>query len=399
MKPDKRFTGFLCLLLLAVPCLAGAQEADTLGAFPEEKTPLVRLDGYVKELAMLSFTNQLTNVQYDNIIHSRLNSHWTFGPRLTGKADLRVRLFNGSTVRNTPGYGGVLGEDQGVMDLSWVPLDQPQALLHAQIDRLYLDWEEEKWSLRAGRQRVNWGKTYVWNPNDLFNAFAYLDFDYEERPGADAIRFQYYSSFASGYELAYQPHRDWSRSIVGGMYRGNYKGYDYQLLAAHYRQELALGGGWAGNIKTLGFKGEATYFRSEGRFLKEPGYLLASMGLDYAFSNSLYVQAEGLYNGSPLVRQPGVGLFGSSQIAANNLFPSRAALFLNASYPLHPLVAVSLGGIQGFEQDLRIIIPSVTVSIRENLAFLLMAQLLQARELRELRLNQNFLFGRIKWSF
>jgi hypothetical protein len=397
MKPASRAISLLLLLLLSLRLQA--QQADTLMLPPEEGVPLLRLDGYVKELAILSFTNRLANFQYDNIIHSRLNSSWTFGPRLSGKADLRLRLFNGSTVRNTPGYGGFLGQDQGVVDLSWVPLDEPQALLHAQIDRLYLSWEEEKWSLRAGRQRVNWGNTWVWNPNDLFNAFAYLDFDYEERPGADAIRFQYYSSFASGYELAYQPHREWERSILGGMYRGNYKAYDFQLLLAHYRQELALGGGWAGNIKTMGFKGEATYFRSEGRFFKQPGYLLASMGLDYVFPNSLYMQGEVLYNGNPLVRQAGVGLFNSNQIAANNLFPSRAALFLNASYPLHPLLSVSLGGIQGFEQDLTILIPSLHVSITDNLAFLLMAQIIQARELREFGLNQNFLFGRLRWSF
>ena len=35
----------------------------------------------------------------------------------------------------------------------------------------------------AGRQRINWGQTFVWNVNDVFNAYSYFDFDYKERPG------------------------------------------------------------------------------------------------------------------------------------------------------------------------------------------------------------------------
>ena len=35
----------------------------------------------------------------------------------------------------------------------------------------------------------------VWNPNDLFNAFSFVDFDYEERPGSDALRIQKYTGY------------------------------------------------------------------------------------------------------------------------------------------------------------------------------------------------------------
>lgn len=32
----------------------------------------------------------------------------------------------------------------------------------------------------------------AWNPNDWFNTYNYFDFDYEERPGTDAIRVRVY---------------------------------------------------------------------------------------------------------------------------------------------------------------------------------------------------------------
>lgn len=67
-------------------------------------------------------------------------------------------------------------------------------ILRTMIDRLWIDWAYKKWELRAGRQRINWGKTSVWNPNDLFNTFNYANFDYEEQAGSDAIKLSYYPS-------------------------------------------------------------------------------------------------------------------------------------------------------------------------------------------------------------
>jgi hypothetical protein len=61
----------------------------------------------------------------------------------------------------------------------------------------YLDYTAGKWQFRVGRQRINWGVNLVWNPNDVFNSFSYFDFDYEERPGSDAVRVQYYTGTTS----------------------------------------------------------------------------------------------------------------------------------------------------------------------------------------------------------
>ncbi len=90
----------------------------------------------------------------------------------------------------------------GWIDMSWNIVDENSFFLNTTIDRLWLDLNFNKFQARIGRQRINWGQTFVWNPNDIFNAYSFFDFDYTERPGSDAIRLQYYPSFSSAIELA-----------------------------------------------------------------------------------------------------------------------------------------------------------------------------------------------------
>ena len=32
------------------------------------------------------------------------------------------------------------------------------------MDRAWVDWSNENWEVRAGRQRINWGTNLFWNP-------------------------------------------------------------------------------------------------------------------------------------------------------------------------------------------------------------------------------------------
>ena len=80
--------------------------------------------------------------------------------------------------------------------------DFDQMVFHIMIDRLYLQWNDDSWQFKVGRQRINWGVNLAWNPNDIFNAYSLYDFDYEERPGTDALRFQKFIGYAGGYEIA-----------------------------------------------------------------------------------------------------------------------------------------------------------------------------------------------------
>lgn len=403
MKP---FNHLIYLLLILFPLFAQAQ--DSLSTGTEEKEPLVTINGYLKELGTLSFSKQMDNFRYDNIIHNRLNSQWNLGKHLVGKLEVRNRIFNGYTVESMhlanqqlsaiPTYGDRLENDPGLVDMSWTWADGEYLTGHTAIDRLSVAYRREKWELQIGRQRINWGKTMAWNPNDLFNTYSYLDFDYEERPGADAIRFQYFRGYASGFEIAIKPNETVDKSVAAVMLKHNNFNYDFQWIVANYYTEMAAGLGWAGNIKSVGFKGEVTYFHDKQNWEEKEGYVNATMGFNYMFPRSVFAQVEFLYNGNWDDTQPVANLL-LNPLPANNLFFAKTAALAAVSFPITPLLTANLSVIASPSDEIYFFVPGLTLSLAENLDFLLTAQILRSKALDPIMPTPNLLYGRFKWSF
>lgn len=354
--------------------------------------------GYLKELGQISVSNDLGNLRYDNILHHRIESEFDFGKGFEAQADMRTRLLNGWTVRNSPNYAEFLDEDPGYFDLSHTWINTDQTILHSAIDRLHLSYVNGPWEIHAGRQRINWGKTMVWNPNDLFNAYAYLDFDYEERPGTDALSLQYNWSYASSVDLGYRIGASINESVIAMMYRGSLNNYDIQLVGGSYYKHLALGAGWTGYVKSAGFKGEVSYFHPRQSFWDETGHITATMGGDYMFSNSVYLTGELLYNGGwERTANPIAEL--TQPPTADDLFMAKTGYFVDASYPLTPLTNIS-GGIMGsFSRSLAIFIPKVTHSLSNDLDLMVLAQVLKGTALEDFTETPNLLYFRLKWSY
>ena len=160
-------------------------------------------------------------------------------------------------VRSGQSYSEMIGSDHGLVDLSWNILNKQSFFLNTTIDRLWVDFNYGKFQARVGRQRINWGQTLVWNPNDIFNAYSFFDFDYVERPGSDAIRLQYYPDSSSAFELAVKA--DYENNITAAaLYRFNKWGYDIQFLAGYFNSEdIVAGAGWSGALGSVSFRGEA----------------------------------------------------------------------------------------------------------------------------------------------
>ncbi len=347
--------------------------------------------GYLKELGAVSLSNDLGTLRFDNIVHHRLETSWQAGGGFSVRADVRNRWISGYTARNMPEYGSLVSTDPGAVDLSHNWVERRGHILNSSIDRLHGSWVGDTWEVHIGRQRLNWGKSMVWNPNDLFNTFSWLDFDYEERPGTDAIRVQHNWGFASSAELGYKISRDISESVVAGMWRGNVGTYDLQGIAGFYAGDWVLGGGWSGYVESSGFKGEASVFLPDGTFT-------ASIGGDHMLSNGVYLSGELLYNGG-FIDQPGseAGLFQPPR--ANNLFIAKTGYFANASASPHPLVTVGAGLMGSFTRSVHILIPQVSYSVAENLDFLVLAQLLRGSSLSGLTDTPNGVYARLKWSY
>ena len=56
------------------------------------------------------------------------------------------------------------------LSYNWV--NDSAIVLNTTIDRLNIELFYDKIEVVLGRQRVNWGKALVWNPNDIFNSYC-----------------------------------------------------------------------------------------------------------------------------------------------------------------------------------------------------------------------------------
>jgi len=379
---------------LAILGLALASVAHGQG-----REPKARLTGYIKELQTVSFVDDAASLTTSNLLHNRLNFRWDPCSTFFVRVEVRNRLFYGEQIRLTPGFGDMLDTQEGLLDLGALWLDEQALVLHSVADRALAGWSSGRWAVTAGRQRINWGINTVWNPNDLFNAYDFLDFDYEERGGTDALRVQYFSGSSSA-EAAWMPSRKRYGSIAAALVRTNRWSYDWQVLGGVCRDDAVAGLGWAGHINDVGFKGEASAFRKLEAFSGSPTRWTGSVGWDYTFGNAWYVSLAGLY-----VSDPATGLLAASPSAvrpvltASALMPYRYSVHASVSKTLNPLLTLQAAVVAAPDDRALIVFPSLAWSAAQDVTIDLTAQSFFADATDGFRTVGNGIFTRIRWSF
>ena len=366
----------------------------------------VTLDGYLSDMQTVYHVND--ECLWENNLHNRLNLKFYPSDWLSGTVQIRNRFITGNTIKKFPGYAESLDGDLGILDMTFAASgdlgDSTGYVLSSAIDRLWLQISFGNLEVKAGRQRINWGQTFVWNPNDIFNSYSYFEVDYPERPGSDALRVSYYTGNASSIELAAKIDST-NRVTAAGYFRFNTFGFDIQLLGGIYQgEDLLFGTGWSGNLGSLAFRGEMSYFRDLEQFQDTTGYLMTSLGFDYTFSNSLMIQVEGLY--SAFAKDLDVYSFlqfYSGNLDVKNLGFTEWSFFGNISYPITPLLNGSFATIWYPEWKGLYLGPSFDLSLNNNLELSLILQHFTAEFNNPLgdssRENNTFGFLRFKWSF
>jgi len=392
MKLGKKY--FLLLLFFFGSFLCFSQEETS--EFEELAFEKFDFNGYVKFMQSLAF-NEEGIVFVDNLIHNRLNFAFYTKKGSTVVAQFRSRVFFGESVRSILNYGELVNEYDGVLPLEWLWVDDGNVVANTIVDRLYYDYSSEKFHLRVGRQRINWGINTTWNPNDIFNSYNIYDFDYEEREGADAISAKFFPNYFSSLDAAYKFTGSWDDDVFAVKYKMNKWNYDFQFLGGKFQKYVTFGTGWAGSLGLIGFKGEITYFDS---YLDIENEISASTSFDYAFKSGFYVLGTYLFNstGTNNVIDPTLPVYDNPNAA--NLMPAKHNVMFQGSYPISPIFSASLGTIYSYGVNNFTLFPTLTYGLLTNLDFDLIGQFFWQETPTESFSNiGNVVYWRLKYSF
>ena len=299
-------------------------------------------------------------------------------------------------------------------DLKFEWLKENDVYGFTEIDRFYLNWRRQNWEVILGRQRIAWGTCLVWNPTDLFNPFDILDFDYEERPGTDALQLQYFTGPLSQFNLSFTPGRTSQDVVNAGRYVANRWNYDVALIAGWQRNSLRLGANWAGQLFDGGFRGEILYSDPNMKYrtlnteasslgdlyvereVTESFWTIALSG-DYTFSNSFYIHTEYLYNGLGTTGKAGSRRF--DIIFTGELTPARQSFFQEFAYQFTPLIRGNFFIIVNPNDKSWIAAPSLQYSVATNWEIYLLVFPSGGEVGTEYGGFPNQYFARVKYAF
>lgn len=360
----------------------------------------INFSGYIKYMNTSTFQD-LDSISNDNLLHNRLNLKVYLNKHFTTVIEMRNRVFWGTSVQTIPNYASSIDNDNTAIDLSVNLIDEPAFLVHLKIDRLYIDYQSVKWQVTLGRQRINWGKNLVWNPNDLFNAYNFVDFDYEERPGTDAVRVQYFTSGNSSIETAINYAKKWKDNTLALKYNFNSYKYDFQAIIAKYFEDYMLGFGWEGAIKSIGVKGELSYFVPQEKSDESNDVLIVSVSLDYYFKKGITINLATLYNSNGIKN---IDSFDSTQfntlkLNAKQLMPNRWSYFAQVTKTLTPAINTSFSAIYAYELKGIFMMPQFSYSISQNWDFDTTAQIFYGKQNNQFSNLSNSVFFRFRLSF
>jgi len=368
--------------------------AETL--LPQDKKS-ISLNGYLTTMQSIMFDSLSGPFLNENLLHNRLNFKGYLNNNITFSAEFRNRLFTGDMVRSYPGYAEMIGTDEGWIDMSWNIMDKNSFFLNSTIDRLWLDLNYDKFQVRIGRQRINWGQTFVWNPNDIFNAYSFFDFDYIERPGSDAIRLQYYPTWSSAIELAVKADND-DDITAAGLYRFSKWGYDLQFLAGYSNSsDIVAGAGWSGSIGSLSFRGEGSWFHPLKSFSDTTGTAIITAGIDKILKDNSMLQVQLMYCNNPIDLQNFTSLY-TGNLSAKYLAFSEFSAFGQFTWAATPLLNIGLSAMWFPDLKGYFTGPSVDYSMAENVDFSLFWQHFDGK-MGGTKSRINLVFLRIKYSF
>lgn len=366
-------------------------------AFPAWMT----LGGYSDYYAMTVVTDHADWVTNGSQLQNRLEAAVYPTSQLTLNAALRTRLLYGKLYEPLIafGYAKELEQDPALVDLTRNFWSNNAAICNATFDRLFVDYTVNDWQMRIGRQRINWGKSLVWNPNDCFNAYSPFDVAYKEGPGVDALLLRRYLGPTAQVEVVAAGADRRDSASVAVLVQANRWETDMQGIAGYVRRDVVLGGGFLGQLKSVALHGECSVFMPDTNYSNAA--VVATLSSDYTFANQLYLMGSFIYARAKSCMASGTfaqELF-SSRLTAKNLVPVRYQLFAQASYPITLLIRSDLSAMVNPYDGSAVVMPLVSFSISDNAAVVLQGMVLAGGAGDQFAGGEQVVFGSFAWNF
>ncbi len=302
------------------------------------------------------FRDELGTDSRDYNLDVRLKLRLDAGP-WEAATDYQLIARYGETLklgRLAPGLetipGSAPSDERRLFDLTWVMVDEDDALALQRLDRLYVGYRGDSWVARGGRQVVTWGNGLVYTPMDFFNPFDPAAIDKEYKTGDDMLYGQYLRAGGDDLQMVWVVRRDpESGDIEPGVntlalkYHGFFLDFEYDLLAArHYGDAIAGVGGnhavggaiWRGDVTvTRGDEQSAVLLVTSLAYSWVMGGRNVSGLLEY-FHNGFGI-AGGTYGPQALAAHPDL----TERVARGELYTlGRDYLAASALIELTPLV-------------------------------------------------------------
>ncbi len=150
--------------------------------------------------------------------------------------------------------------------------------------RAWIGLEDERGTVRAGRQRVAWGTGKLWNPTDVLNPYDPSSVERDERRGVDALYARAGVGSLGQAEFVWAPNDTWIDHQMLARGRANWNGWDASVLGGKVAGSTGAvmgGADFAGTVFEGTFHGEVAFFRPEYR----ADYWKSGLGYDYTFAS------------------------------------------------------------------------------------------------------------------
>ncbi len=259
----------------------------------------------------------------------------------------------------------------------------------SRLDRMNIKVAFPWLDITLGRQAVTFGKTYFWNPLDVFLSFKSIQMDRDYKTGVDGIRVDLPLGLYSGVNLLYVAGKEinfedsfartqmdtnisWYGSSLFARYFTKLKDWDLSFQAGKIYGGYHAGGGTTGELGPLDFRLEAAYFFSLKQIaLPDPlpdllleDYLTAVLGIGHRFENGLLVEIEVFLNGRAQTEYLESALL--RLVHGSNDHLSTRLLGAMLSYDLLPIVNSRLVWIYSLSDRSSLFQPSLSISLTDE---------------------------------